>query len=138
MAFLGFDHIDTRVRSLAAVEEFYDRLMPKLGLTRKRFAHVDAQGDWHDVSEERPYNTVEYAEESADSPARFIGFIEDPNMQPVATRIAFRVQRGSLAEWETTLRSIGAQRIELSADPETYPAIFFEDASGTRLELHAP
>lgn len=138
MAFLGFDHIDTRVRSLAAVEEFYDLLMPKLGLTRKRFAHVDARGDWHDVSEERPYNTVEYAEESTGSPARFIGFIEDPTMQPVATRIAFRVPRGSVAEWETTLRSIGAQHIELSADPETYPAIFFEDASGTRLELHAP
>src|SRR5690348_11345192 len=113
--------------------------MPKLGLTRKRFAHVDAAGDWHDVSEERPYNTVEYAEEpDGEQPVRFIGFIEDPQMQPVATRIAFRVTRGSLAEWERILRSIGAGHVELSADPEAYPAIFFEDACGTHLELHAP
>lgn len=138
MKFLGFDHIDTRVRSLRAVEGFYDELMPRLGLTRKRFAHVDAGGDWHDVSEERPYNTVEYAEESTGGPARFIGFIEDPKMQPVATRIAFRAERGSLPEWESILRSIGARHVELSADLEAYPAIFFEDACGTRLELHAP
>lgn len=139
MKFLGFDHIDTRVRSLRAVERFYDELMPNLGLSHKRFAHVDAGGDWHDASDDRPYNAIEYTEQpDGEHAVRFIGFIEDPQMEPVATRIAFRVPRGSLPEWERVLRSIGAERVELSADPQAYPAIFFEDACGTRLELHAP
>ena len=89
MAFLGFDHIDTRVRSLAAVEGFYDRLMPKLGLTRKRLAHVDARGDWHDVSEERPYNTVEYAEESEKSSS------DSPTIQALHARHALSSAPGT-------------------------------------------
>lgn len=138
MEFLGFDHIDTRVRSLKAVEGFYDELMPRLGLTRKHLAHVDANGDWHDPSEDRPYNTVEYAEEpNGERPACFIGFIEDARMQPVATRIAFRVKRETLPAWESTLRSLGAANVEFSEDMDAYPAIFFEDACGTHLELCA-
>jgi len=49
MPFLGFDHIDTRVRSIQSVEPFYDRLLPALGLTEKRHAFVDDGGDWHDA-----------------------------------------------------------------------------------------
>jgi len=138
MPFLGFDHIDTRVASLAAVERFYDALMPRLGLTRKRYAHVDDRGDWHDVSSDRPYNTVEYAEERRDGrAARFIGFIQDPSMRPVATRIAFIVEPESLEEWTATLHGMGARNVEPSADLQAYPAIFFEDPAGTRLEVCA-
>ena len=35
MRLLGLDHADIRVPSLAAVEAFYDAVMPGLGLSRK-------------------------------------------------------------------------------------------------------
>src|SRR5579872_577960 len=137
--FLGFDHIDLRVRSLPAVEAFYDDFLPKLGLTRKRFAHVDAGGEWHEPNDERPYNAAEYYEEpKIGAAAFFIGVIEDLATLPTATRVAFRVaSRADLDMWQRELASIGAVRVEPSAEMETYPALFFEDAAGTRLELCA-
>ena len=137
--FLGFDHIDLRVSSLAAVEAFYDALLPELGLTRKSFAHVDASGEWHAPSDEKPYNAAEYYEErTIGAAAFFIGVIEDPATRPTATRVAFRVaSRAELDTWQRELASIGAVRVEPSADMETYPALFFEDPAGTRLELCA-
>ena len=47
MEFYGYDHVDCRVRSLEAVETFYDDLMPEIGLTEKRYAFVDPDGEWH-------------------------------------------------------------------------------------------
>jgi hypothetical protein len=107
--FLGFDHIDVRVRSVKAVEQFYDKLMPELGLPKKHHAHVDAQGDWHDATDERPYNTIEYYEEaSAGKTSFFIGFSEDVGMQPTLTRIAFRIgSAAELSHWRALLFSIG-------------------------------
>ncbi len=135
--FLGFDHIDTRVRSVRAVEAFYDRLMPELGLPEKRLAHVDERGDWHDASDAKPYNTVEYYERSTPGKAGcFIGFVEDAQMIPTSTRIAFRVPASVLDRWHTLLASIGAANIEWSASAE-YPALFFEDPAGTKLEVVA-
>jgi hypothetical protein len=136
--FLGFDHIDVRVRSVKAVEQFYDKLMPELGLPRKRHAHVDAQGEWHEASDERPYNTIEYYELApAGKTSFFIGFSEDVGMQPTLTRIAFRTgSADELGRWRALLVSIGAVNIEDSASQE-YPAIFFEDAAGTKLEICA-
>ena len=135
--FLGFDHVDTRVRSLRAVEAFYDRLMPELGLPEKRFAHVDGRGDWHDPSDTKPYNTVEYHQPAAPGKVGFfIGFIEDARMVPTLTRIAFRVSSPALDRWHSFLMSIGAANIEWSASAE-YPAIFFDDPAGTKLEVVA-
>ena len=137
-AFHGFDHVDTRVRSLADVEAFYDALMPELGLPCKTFAHVDAKGDWHPPEDGKPYNAVEY--HTARVPGAvdyFIGFIEDGAMSPTKTRIAIRVEHGTLAHWLERLHALGAHCVELSADMEDYPAIFFEDAAGTKLEICA-
>ncbi len=136
--FLGFDHIDTRVRSLKAVEQFYDKLMPELGLPHKRYSHVDGKGDWYEPTDQRPYNTVEYFEEpTAGHASLFIGFIEDPSMTPTLTRIAFRTaSRGDLTRWSDFLRSIGALNIEGSISDD-YPALFFEDPNGTKLEICA-
>lgn len=138
--FLGFDHIDTRVRDLALVEAFYDALMPQLGLTRKTIAFVDAAGDWQDPTAQHPYNTIEFHEEHgpAERPHHFIGFIEDRSLQPNGTRIAFAVEsRDALLAWEPRLRELGAREIEFSEDMDTYPALFFEDPGGTKLELCA-
>ncbi len=136
--FLGFDHIDTRVLSIKAVEPLYDRLMPQLGMPEKRYAHVDKDGEWNDPAPDKPYNTVEYYEPPAPGIVRhFIGFIEDASMTPVLTRIAFRANSADeLERWHDFLSSIGAVRIERS-ESETYPAIFFEDPVGTKLEIVA-
>jgi catechol 2,3-dioxygenase-like lactoylglutathione lyase family enzyme len=136
--FFGFDHVDTRVPSISAVEPFYDRFMPELGLPRKHHAHVDERGDWDDPSDAKPYNAVEYFEEVAPGGvSRFIGFIEDRTMRPTLTRIAFRASSpADLDRWHSVLRSIGACNVERSASAD-YPAIFFEDPAGTKLEIVA-
>jgi len=130
------DHVDTRVRSIALVEPFYDRLMPALGWTRKTVAHVDADGEWLEVDQAHPYNTIEYyAPSDGDNPTNFIGFIEDPAMTPTRTRIAFGVTRAALEGWAARLRELGAKNVEPGDDD--YAALFFEDPAGTRLELCA-
>ena len=131
--FLGYDHIDCRVRSLPAVEAFYDDLMPVLGLTEKRYAYVDSDGEWH--KEYQAYNVVEYYEpEHPTKPRRFFGVIEDPLHRNNDTRIAFRVDVGSLTMLLTVLERLGARSIEVN-DEEMYKAIFFEDPMGTKLEF---
>lgn len=131
--FLGFDHIDCRVRSLPAVEAFYDDVMPLLGLTEKRYAYVDPDGEWH--TEFESYNTVEYYEpEHPTKPRRFFGLIENPLHRNNDTRIAFRVDVNRLPMLHALLERLGAQNIESSDDP-VYRAIFFEDPLGTKLEF---
>lgn len=137
--FIGFDHIDMRVPSLAAVETFYDALLPALGLSRTKYSHVDARGDWHDPDDDHPTNAKEYYEPKvAGRPSSFIGIIEDGSMRPTLTRIAFRVaSRAALNDWEERIVAIGARCVERSAEMDAYPALFFEDPAGTKLELHA-
>jgi catechol 2,3-dioxygenase-like lactoylglutathione lyase family enzyme len=132
--FYGFDHIDCRVRSLAAVEAFYDDLMPAIGLSEKRYAYVDPEGEWH--TEFDAYNAVEYFEAvHPTKPRRFFGLIENPLHRNNETRIAFRVEHTRLKELIALLGRIGATSIELSEEMETYPAVFFEDPMGAKLEL---
>ncbi|MEO6835078.1 MAG: hypothetical protein ABI231_04120 [Candidatus Tumulicola sp.] len=71
---------------------------------------------------------------SSDSPF-FIGFIEKNDHVAGATRIAFRVEPARM--FELLLPRIGAHKVERSEDIATYPAIFFEDACGTKLEIVA-
>ena len=134
---MGFDHIDARVPSLAAVEAFYDNLLPALGLSRTRYAHVDPRGDWHGVDASHPANAKEYYEiVEPGGLSSFVGIIEYPAMQPIPTRIAFRVAtRSELEAWHPRLVEWGAKKIEWSSEMETYPALFFEDPVGSRLEL---
>jgi catechol 2,3-dioxygenase-like lactoylglutathione lyase family enzyme len=136
--FEGFDHIDCRVRSLAAVESFYDALMPEIGLPHKRFAFVDADGEWHEISTEHGYNAIEYYERSVPGrAAAFFGLIERGDHEPGLTRIAFRVDHGRMLELENLLEPMGARNVERSEDLDAYPAVFFEDPQGTKLELAA-
>ncbi|HEY0394848.1 MAG TPA: VOC family protein [Candidatus Elarobacter sp.] len=136
-AYLGIDHIDMRVPALGAVERFYDELFRRLGLTAKRYANVEYGGAaWHDGTPER-YNAVEYYEEGVQGrPALFLGVIEEAGAEPARGRIAFAVAKDSLDEWETALRAMGARDIEREHDA-SYPAIFFADPLGTRLEVCA-
>jgi hypothetical protein len=138
-AFLGIDHLDVRVRALAQVEAFYDVVMPALGLAHKRYAFVDEAGDWYDRVDRRDANVVEYYEAVVPGEAaRFVGFIEDPTHEPGRTRIAFALANSSdLEAWEARLLVIGAVDVERSDDMAGYPALFFDDPAGTKLELCA-
>jgi len=138
VTYLGIDHIDLRVPSLAAVEPFYDLLLPELGLTRKTHSVVDADGAWHDAPDGTPYNVSEYFEEpEPGAAARFVGIIEDPAMTINQTRVAFRVaSEAALSAWLPRLAEIGAASVE-GESTGPYPALFFEDPCGTRLELCA-
>jgi len=132
--FYGFDHVDCRVRSLVAVETFYDELMPLIGLSEKRYAYVDPNGEWH--REFDAYNAIEYFEAvHPTKPRRFFGLIENPLHRNNDTRIAFRIEHLRMNEFIALLPRIGATNIELSDEMETYPAVFFEDPAGTKLEL---
>lgn len=136
MPFLGFDHVDLRVPSLAAVEAFYGALLPRLGLTRKAYAYVDPRGDWLAGTPER-YNAVEWYEERAQGRPLFVGVIEDQDMAVVRTRLAFRVADVSeLERWLPVLRELGAHAPEIERR-ETSVSLFFADPLGTRLELVA-
>lgn len=138
MKLTSLDHADVRVPALAAVETFYDALMPPLGLSRKREAHVDAHGEWHGVDAAHPRNAIEYHPPvESGSCGWFVGFIENSASAVNATRIAFALDdEADLPRVETLVRAAGARVVEWTSDPN-YPALFFEDPVGTRLEICA-
>jgi len=80
---------------------------------------------------------VEYFEENVSGRrTMFFGVIEEASAQPARSRLAFRVERETLDEWARALPEIGAREIERETD-DSYPAIFFTDPLGTRLEVCA-
>jgi catechol 2,3-dioxygenase-like lactoylglutathione lyase family enzyme len=137
MTFLGIDHIDLRVPALGAVEAFYDKLFERLGLTKKKYSVVTFGGEsWNDASAEN-YNAVEWYEEHVHGRrVAFFGVIEEAGAAPARGRIAFAVEKDTLDEWARVLPAMGAREIERSED-ESYPAVFFTDPLGTRLEVCA-
>jgi catechol 2,3-dioxygenase-like lactoylglutathione lyase family enzyme len=133
---LSLHHADIRVPSIAAVEPFYDALLPALGLSRKTESHVGPDGEWYDVGERRARNAIEYNTPVVPgAPGWFVGFIEDAPMLPTATRFAFALDReADLPAVEALVRAAGGRVIEWSIEAH-YPALFFEDPVGTRLEI---
>jgi hypothetical protein len=125
MKLLGLDHADVRVSSIAAVEGFYDAVLPVLGLSRKTGSHVALDGEWYDVDDSRPRNVIEYHTPiEVGSPGWFVGFIEDPASPPTATRIAFTLDReNALPEVAAIVREAGGRCIEWSIDAG-YPDFF--------------
>ncbi len=138
MPYLGIDHIDLRVPALGAVESFYDKFLTRLGLTSKKYSIVTFGGEsWNDTTAGDEYNAVEWYEEDVHGrPVGFFGVIEEGGAMPARGRIAFAVGRDSLDEWARVLPQIGAREIE-PGESADYPALFFADPLGTRLELCA-
>lgn len=115
-----FDHIDLRVPNLAAVSDFYEKLLPALGFTRKvavegwlQFEAVDAG-----VNE-------------------FFGITESANHVPNENRIAFWAESSAAVQRIAEVAiSVGARNVEGPMDYEPgYYAAFFEDPCGNRLEV---
>lgn len=136
MKLLGLDHADIRVPAISAVEAFYDAVFPALGLSRKTESHVGIDGEWYDVDASHPRNAVEYHTPlEAGARGWFVGIIEDSPMIATGTRIAFALDReDALADAEALIFRAGGRIVEMSHD-ENYPALFFEDPVGTRLEI---
>jgi catechol 2,3-dioxygenase-like lactoylglutathione lyase family enzyme len=136
MACLGIDHVDMRVPVLGVVETFYDAFAERLGLKNKHYAKVEFGGaSWAEGTPE-DYNAVEYYAEGEPGRARlFFGVIEEVSAQPSRSRVAFTVPEAELDEWARALPEIGAREVE-RGDPD-YPAVFFTDPLGTRLEVCA-
>lgn len=138
MPFFGVDHVDSRVSNLKAVEGFYDRFLPWLGLTKRKYVIVHGD-EWTYVTPDQPYNAVEYVEEPPDDrTARFFGVVEDARFKPSLTRISFGMEAGAdLRDVAAFLESCGARNVEVSSNPQAYPAVFFEDPLGARFEVRA-
>jgi len=124
VSFAGFDHVDSRVRDLAAARNFYDLLMPELGLCQV----VELDG------------SVEYYEpEHRGRARRFYGLHEDRHHRPNSTRISFAAETpGDVDRLALIVARAGGGAIEGPEIPyssEKYYAVIFEDPSGNRLEI---
>lgn len=124
MSFAGFDHIDLRVKNLAQARPLYDALLPALGLAELR------------VSDD----AIEYYEHGhPGEPRRFFGINEAPDHVPNDTRICFTASApADVDRLAAIARDAGARVIEGPEIPyssEKYYAVFFEDASGNKLEI---
>ena len=123
--FAGFDHVDARVRDLAAARAFYDVLMPALGLTEI----VEGPGE------------VEYYHPplGANAPRPFLGLHEDPEHVSNETCLAFTATTpGDVDRLAQIALTAGAREMEGPEIPyssERYYAVFFRDPSGNRIEI---
>ncbi|HEY5931759.1 MAG TPA: VOC family protein [Nitrospira sp.] len=116
-----FDHVDLRVRNLADARPFYEMLLPALGFTR----NASIPG-WYTCEAE-----------DSDGATEFFGVTESPSHVANECRVAFWVDsREEVDRLAAIVRQAGARNIEgpLYEEPQYY-AVFFEDASGNRLEI---
>ncbi len=121
------DHVDLRVRNLAASTPFYDAFMTALGLHR---ITPDDSTEWtgYAYGDEKPL------------PTPFFGLIPDPAHAGGANRIAFAADsRREVDRVAAAVVAAGAAHVEgpeLCADyHESYYAVFFEDMDGNRFEV---
>ena len=122
--FAGFDHIDLRVHDLAAARPLYDALLPALGLT-----------DIHETDD-----VIEYYEpRRIDAPTRFVGLNASPGHRGTASRIALTARSAAdvdrLASLAVAAGALNVEGPEIPYSLEQYYAVFFEDASGNKLEI---
>ncbi|HET7813856.1 MAG TPA: VOC family protein [Candidatus Baltobacteraceae bacterium] len=121
---MQFDHIDLRVRNLAAARPFFDALLPAMGLS-----HINAD------SESAGYHAP--GETGAEP---FLWVVEDPQHRPGESRIAFAAPtRDEVDRLSEIARKANAGAFEAPALIEEYGpkyyASFFEDADGNKFEI---
>ena len=128
-----FDHIDLRVKDMAAARKFYGKFLPQLGFVHER--------DEPSPNKERlgeDFHTFYSA--GGDKPSEFFCFQEDKNHQPNGTRIAFwadtREEVDALAKLvhEAGGKALEGPEICVDYSPGYY-AFFFEDPDGNKLEI---
>jgi catechol 2,3-dioxygenase-like lactoylglutathione lyase family enzyme len=118
-----FDHIDLRVREMAAAKAFYAPVLPALG-----FSIESSSGQW--CMWQAP----------GSGPVEFFALDEEPNHQPNDNRIAFWAEsRAEVDQLAAIVRQAGGLNLEGPAlwreySPGYY-ALFFEDPTGNKLEI---
>ena len=118
-----FDHIDLRVKDMAAAQKFYGQLLPALGFSV-------ASGDDELRTYQRP----------GEGPEEFFCFEEGTDHRPNENRIAFWAEsRAEVDRLTEIVRRAGGLKLEgpevcLEYSPGYY-AVFFEDPSGNKLEI---
>src|SRR4051812_41693159 len=115
-----FDHVDLRVRNMAAALPFYAALLPALGFT-------EASGDDTWMTYTAP----------GGGKREFFGFTEDPNHQPNGTRVSFWADtRDEVDRVAEVVRGAGGKVLEgpeLCRDySPNYYAFFWEDPDGNK------
>lgn len=121
---MHLDHIDLRVRDLAAARPLYDMLLPAMG-------NSEINGD---------EGAAGYHVPNARGADPFVWLVQDPAHKPNGTRIAFAANsRAEVDRLAEVARCAGARAFEAPAiaieyGPHYYAA-FFEDASGNKLEI---
>lgn len=117
-----YDHVDLRVRNIAAVREFYDAVCFAMGLTR---------------IEEAP-GCINYQPADREI-GPFFGLMTDASHRANGTRLAFcAASRDDVDRIAQAARNAGARAFEPAApyDGSTwYYASFFEDPEGNKLEV---
>jgi catechol 2,3-dioxygenase-like lactoylglutathione lyase family enzyme len=119
-----FDHLDFRVRDVAAAKPFYDGLLRLFGMRGK------AQED----------GSVVYLRIAGGKIEEAFALLEDREHRPSGTRVAFFASTTEDVErFAARLRELGSTNME---GPEwcpeigpNYYACFFEDAEGNRFEI---
>ena len=119
-----FDHIDLRVKDIAAARKFYGKFLRQLGFVQEKPG--------------RYYHTFYSA--GGDKPSEFFGFTRDKNHKPNRTRIAFWADtRKEVDRLARLVRKIGGKNLEgpevCRAYSRGYYACFFEDPDGNKLEI---
>ena len=115
-----FDHIDLRVPRLSDATEFYEKLLPAVGFTRR----VAVPG-WLQFEAE------------TEGVSEFFGVTESPHFIPNENRMAFWAESAAAVEaLARTIAQAGARNIEgPMVYEEAYYAVFFEDPFGNRFEI---
>jgi len=119
-----FDHLDFRVRDVAAAKPFYDGMLRLFGMRGK------TQED----------GTVVYLRISGGKIEEAFALLEDREHRPSSARVAFfAASVEDVDRMAARLRELGARNVE---GPELCPEIgpnyyatFFEDAEGNKLEI---
>lgn len=119
-----YDHVDLRVRDLAAARPLFDALLPAMG-----FSQINADEE-----------SAGYHMPGADGSQPFIWLVEDPMHHPNASRIAFGARNhADVDRLAAIAQANGAAAFEPAQivrdyGPKYYAA-FFEDASGNKFEI---
>jgi catechol 2,3-dioxygenase-like lactoylglutathione lyase family enzyme len=119
-----FDHIDLRVRNLAAARPLYDALLPAMGCSR-------INADEESAGYHRPAET---------GGEPFLWLVEERDHRPNGTRIALAAgSRADVDHLAAIAQAAGARAFEppaLQAEyGPNYYATFFEDADGNKIEI---
>jgi len=115
-----YDHVDLRVRNLAAVRPFYLALLPALGFTRddSNERWLEFEGDGDDVTD-------------------YFAVTESLSHVPGESRIAFWAASPAEVDrlGEVVIKSGGRNIEGPGYEAPHYYAVFFEDPDGNRFEI---